>query len=417
MVGGRMRVAAGRGSDNLNDQFETGYTGVMNDVPPETLVVPDNLNAEVARQGNAFTGESRATQGAVQGFVQQEIDPALLARQGPTLPTVGPQFGGRPLPGGEPAPSGVPFQVARKARTEAFYDAQGGKMAGGAVDQVRSGFTEDMANSLMNDEAMIARYPDAADRAEIVQRLRVLDTEYALTNARDVSRAGAVPGAEGRLYVGGDNKALKNISEAPDDLSALNRGSEPGHMAVLQRTDPASYPSIAADVVRNEAQGKAPYGDINVSPQVFASWWNSLDENSKLIYTNERSFGTSRSLDPSSPWAQAIENQPTPTMNRLDNLGQAGELFRQAGAEANPSGTAPTLAMMGLMAGALTHPLSTLGGLVSGGAMARGMSGVDMARTIANRGQTTADIMLDAMRRTAGYQNAINARPNYGGPR
>jgi hypothetical protein len=73
--------------------------------------------------------------------------------------------------------------------------------------------------------------------------------------------------------------------------------------------------------------------------------------------------------------------------------------------------------MMGLMAGALTHPLSTLGGLVSGGAMARGMSGVDMARTIANRGQTTADIMLDAMRRTAGYQNAINARPNYGGPR
>jgi hypothetical protein len=261
---------------------------------------------------------------------------------------------------------------------------------------------------------MVAAFPDINDRAAQVERLRVLNTEYALAGAKDISRAGATPTPiNGRYYVGGDKPALDRVSNAVSDQSAYNMGSEPGHMAVLQRTAPRHYPSIAAEVIRNEAQGAQPYGDVNVSPQVFATWWNSLSPNEKMIYTNERSHGMARSIDPTNPAAQAVESAPTPTMDRLDNLGQAGELFRQAGAQANPSGTAPTLATMGVMTGLFTHPAKTIAGLLSGGALSRMGSSEELARIIAGRDIGWSGLMADAMARGLGHVSAQQTAPNY----
>jgi hypothetical protein len=404
MLGGRMRIAANRGSDNLDGYFRQGYGAVESAVPPTTLVQPDNLYNTVVAQADPFTGESFATQDAVQNFVAREVDPAMVHPQGPTT-------------SGAPLDPGIPFQRARKARTEAFYDAQGGKMVGGAVEQARQGLTRDINDAILTDPHMVNAYPDPLDRQAIEERLRVLDTEYALSNARDISRSGTSDLIDGRLYVGGDRPALKSISETPKDVNVARTASDPGNMAVLQRTAPTEYPQIAAEVVRNEAQGNTPFGPINVSPQVFSSWWNSLDDNSKLIYANERSPGTIRSFPVNDPAMAAIEQQPTPTMDRLNTLGDVGELFRQAGAEANPSGTAPTLATMGLMAGLFTHPLSTLGGMASGGVMARGASGQEMARIIAGRGPTTEDYMLDALARGFGHVANQQTAPQYGGPR
>jgi hypothetical protein len=415
MLGGRMRWAANEGRENLDRYFQQGYSDFYNTVPEETLVVPDNLNTAANRQADVFTGESQATQGAVNGYVNQEITPALRGRQGPNPPMQGPTPSGAPLNTSlPPDPQGVPIQVARKAGTEAFYDAQGGKMAGGAVEQVRQAWNADIENALLNDPNMVAAFPDFNARAAQVERLRVLNTEYALAGAKDISRSGGTPTPiNGRYYVGGDKPALDRVSNSVSDQSAYNMGSEPGHMAVLQRTAPQHYPSIAAEVIRNEAQGAQPYGDVNVSPQVFATWWNSLSPNEKMIYTNERSHGTARSIDPTNPAVQAVENAPTPTMDRLDNLGQAGELFRQAGAQANPSGTAPTLATMGVMTGLFTHPLKTIAGLTSGGALSRMGSSEELARIIAGRDIGWSGLMADAMYRGLGHVSAQQTAPSY----
>lgn len=386
MIGARMRIAANDGNANMSREFGQRYDQFFDEVPADTLVRPDNTRAVVAGQNSPLTGESQATRGSVNQFVESEINPGIVAEQGPTM-------SGAPIDR-----EGMPIQIARKARTEAFYDAQGGKMVGGATDQVRGGLTRDIEQALLNDERMVQAFPDPAARQAQVDRLRVLDTEYATSRATNVSPAGGTVIGD-RLYTGGDKRALDQVANAQSDNSAFNLGSEPGRMAALQRNATDQFPEIAADTVRQKAQGRNPFGDINVSPQVYAQWWNGLSPNEKMIFTNE-GFDPRRSI-PMSEVANAGPTPPTPVMNNLDRLGAVGEIFRQRSQNANPSGTAPTLATLGIGTGIFTSPAKTLGILGSGALGGAAVSSRTLAEILAGVGDTSMEQILKGGARAA----------------
>jgi hypothetical protein len=388
MLGGRMRIAANDGIDNMDAHFNRGYDNALNDLPADTLVDPRNARAAIRDANSPISGESQATRGALNDFAANEINPSVVHEQGPTVT-------------GDPIDhSGIPIRVARKVGTEAFYDAQGGKMVGGATEQVRGGLKQDMARTLMDDPAMIREFPDPAARQARVEQLRVLDNEYAASRATDISPSGGTV-IDDRFHTGGDQRALDQVANAQSDKSAFGLGSDPGRMAVLQRNNPGAFPDIAADTVRERAQSRQPFGDINISPQNFDAWWRSLSPNERMIYTNE-GFDPRRSI-PMQEVAAAPGGAPNaPVMESLDEMQRAGALFRQRGQEANPSGTAPTLATIGVGTGLITNPLGTLGTLLSAGVGGGAVSSKTLAEILAGIGPTTPEQILRGAARTSG---------------
>lgn len=391
-LGGQMRVAADVGLDNLNRELGNNYDGFYGTVPQGTLVEPHNMRAEVERANNPFTGEDPEVTTAVNTFYNDKIPTTTVYPQGPARPGAPARNGyGPTVPDGAPLTPGVPFNRFAKVQSSAFRDAQGNGMEGGAIEQIRQGGKQDQYDALLSDPQMVSRFPDPMDRMAQVERLRVLNTEYAMAREKGVSRVGA-KNIGGRYYVGGDIPTLESIKNPPTDETSFGRGSRPDGMAVLQRNMPArgtnsnlgdtTYGDLAASTIIENAQSNKPRGDVNISPDVFTRWWQSLDDNAKLLYTNE-GYTPGRSFP--------ADNMPiapggTPHMNNMDRLGQVGELFRDAGAQANPSGTAPTLATLAMASQAFTNPLTMAGIAGSNALIGSLISSPEMARAIAGVG-------------------------------
>jgi hypothetical protein len=440
-LGARMRASAAAGEQNLKQQQNRSYTEFFNQVPQETLVTPNNMRAVSDAQLSKFNGgESPATNAAIQDFVHSnlygndQVSGSLVGQQGPTRP-------GMPYPGiegqppsdmpasrvgpmapGEPLRQGVPFDLATKMRTEAIYDASKGKMKGGAVDQVKQGITADIEDAILNDPASISRMPDLAERQALVERLRVLDTEYRMSKATDVSRQGG-KFINGRFYVGGDYPALKEIMTGSNDPERYSAGSKPGGMAVIQRTLPPTgtdpnvgydYGSLAGDTIINKSKMPKPKGPINVSPGKYTSWWNNLDENSKAIYANE-------GYTPGRSWSAdeiPVTSGGSPRMNELDNLSRAGEHITNAGENYNFSKTMPTISTIAMLTGLLYDPV-TVSSLMAGKTLAGGIaSSPELARILASIGPGKLQETLQGVARSLPATISHDPDNNpYGGPR
>ena len=396
MIGARMRLAANQGETNLKNYFNSAYDDIFEQAPPDTIVHPTNMKAEIARQKDPYTGELFETQDAVKAMWDKEVAPALVPDY--QWSTYGVQ------------PEGIPLQRARKVRTAAFYDSQGGGMTGGAIDQVRDGLTQDISHAIQTGQPVRIANPDDAVRRDLGTKLRQTDTEYALAKATDVSTAGAAPVSD-NLVVGGDFPALNTVANAATDETAYRMGSDPGRMAVLQRTNQQAYPGIAADTIIQKAQARVPFGDTNISPQNFSAWWDKLSPNEKMIMTNE-GFDPRRTI----PMSEVATATPpaTPIVDDLNRASRVGDLFRQSGMEMNSSRTTPTLTMMATLGGLLTHPGKTLGALGSGAVLSGIGNSRNMARVIAGRDASHADRFTDALVRalgqTAAYQTQEEVR-------
>jgi hypothetical protein len=68
---------------------------------------------------------------------------------------------------------------------------------------------------------------------------------------------------------------------------------------------------------------------------------------------------------------------------------------------------------MGVMTGLFTHPLKTIAGLTSGGALSRMGSSEELARIIAGRDIGWSGLMADAMYRGLGHVSAQQTAPSY----
>lgn len=394
LVGARMRIAANDGQTNMSRYFDGEYDrGYGPDtIPPDTLVDPKSLRGEVRSQANPFQAESQATQRAVGNYVREEVNPAIVTEQGPTN-TVSPGAPEGTSPSGAPIDrSGIPFQTARKTRTEAIYDAEGGKMAGGAIDQVRGALTDDMHRAIMEDPRMVAAYPNPADRQALIDEFRRIDTEYAASRATDISPAGGTVIGD-RFYTGGDQRALDQVANAQTDASSFALGSEPGRMAALQRNVPEQYPGLAADTVRQKAQALRPRDDVNVSPSRFGDWWQGLSVPERLTYTNE-GFDPRRSIPLSEMQAGPQAPVSAPVMGQMDTLAQTGKDFGFRGVEVNSPRTAQTLSGMAFLASLFTNPGAALGGLASAGVAGRAASSRTLAEILAGVGETTPEQIM-----------------------
>lgn len=369
VLGARMKASAVRGEENLKQGFDNAYRAVEEGAPGTVVPVPP-VQERVAELNSPYSGEAPGVRTALNNFMDTEVHPAAMpfssySEYGPVNIT-----------------NAIPLPVARRVRTQAVYDSNNGTVQGGAVDQVRGAITGSM-------EEALGRHPNATE-TPLAQLLAQIDREYAQEMARDVSRASPPsippnyphntdfsPGQAGSTPVpmgGGAFPALETIQKAGagDDAKAVPIGSQPGNMAVLQRTDPANYPTIARDTILNKATGDTGYGDIYVSPRVFQSWWNRMGDNERAIYTNEHT----------APGPNG-EHTPGPIQTNMDRLGRVGQLFRDRGVEANPSGTAPTLATMGLGSMLLYDPMTALGTIGGGLGVGAALSSESLAAYLA----------------------------------
>lgn len=412
LVGARMRIGANDGTTNMKgyfkDQYDQGYG--PDTIPSDTLVDPKSLRAEVKSQSNPLNAESQATQKAVGNYVREEVNPAIVTEQGPTN-TVSPGAPEGVTPSGAPIDrSGIPFQTARRTRTEAIYDAEGGKMAGGAIDQVRGALTDDMHRAIMEDPRMIEKYPNPADRQALIDEFKRIDTEFAASRATDISPGGGTVIGD-RFYTGGDQRALDQVANAQSDASAFALGSEPGRMAVLQRNVPDQYPGLAADTVRQKAQALKPRDDVNVSPSRFGDWWQGMSVPERLTFTNE-GFDPRRSI-PLSEMQAGPAAVSAPVMDRMDLLAQTGKDFGFRGVEVNSPRTAQTLSGMAFLASLFTNPKAAIGGLASAGIAGKAASSRTLAEILAGVGETTPEQIIRGTTK-AGARTALTPEDQYG---
>jgi hypothetical protein len=357
IIGGRMRDAAHIGERNLDAEFNQKYETLKGEVPWTTQVDPVQTRQEARRLQNGWTGEDVEGGQTVGTFMQNNVEPAVR-----DLMTFSPT--------GEPTiSSGIPFGPALKTRTRMGYNAQGEKnLDSGTAKVLKGGLTEDITNAMMTSPEMVMAFPDPAVRQAMVERLRTYDREYAQEIDDTLSRMApptipaGQPGEGTAIPQGGAAyPTLKDIYSPDTDPKVFTQGSEPGRMAIMQRTAPDQYPRIAGDVITAKSQEPIPFGDLNISPTAMSKWWGSLGQHERAVLVNEN--------------PQAFAN--------MENLQETGNLFRQSNMTRNTSGTSPAAATIGGAIGMMTAPISTLASGAMLAAGAGGLTSENMGRYLA----------------------------------
>jgi hypothetical protein len=368
LVGDQAKLAAQRGEQNLRRGFDESYRQIDEGVPPEMLVSPVQTYTEANRIQQPGSGESPGSRAAVTRSLEQNLEPAVQ-----TARSV------RDTPSGPVSVDelGIPYPDVRPIGSDLWRTSEGANPpSAGAQTQVRQALTEDVGNALMNHPLMVQAFPDPAARQAKVEQLRVTAREYAQENARDTVGTGPpmLAPQTGEALGGGGFPILEKIQNAPDEAAAYRQASKPGSMEVLQRTNPADYEPLAANVINQQSQSRTPFGDINISPVVFARWWDSLGPNERMIMANDN---------------PALVEQ----MNARAGM---GDRFRQRSFTENYSNTSPMMSTVGALVAASADPLMVVNKAFGAAAAAAGISSDTLARYIA---RTNPEAFAQAMRR------------------
>jgi hypothetical protein len=285
----------------------------------------------------------------------------------------------------------------------------------------------DLADTIRTDPRVAAEIPDAAARDALVAKKGQLDTEYALAKDPTASRVNLnrLDSDSPNLVTGGDYPSLDFMKNPANSALVAQRGSSPENMSVLQRNLPQmssrepglTYPAIASEVMRRMGQMKTPVGEMNVSPEGFHRAWSPLDPATKDLYTNGRPVPGQpfdvRTVTPEMA-ASAPPYAQSPAGVDADRLARVGDYFSQAASQSNTSRTAPSIAMMRMLTGAVRHPVKTGMELASGHMSARATSSEELARIIAGmyKNDNMTPLLTGAAR--AGISQANQAAQNAG---
>jgi len=391
IIGARIRDAARQGETNLTNEFNRRYQELERGIPTFTLVDPQGVRGEARSLSDPFTGEGAAVGGRAREVIETHIDPAVR--------TVGSYSEYGPVV----SDTGIPFQVARPTRTSMRYEGEGqAPMGEGAHNQLGQAFTDDMERALFSSPEMIRAYPDPSMRQEIIERYRTADREYRQENDPTLSRSVPPTMPDGTPIPGGGGAfpALTEMQNPATERGALAAGTDPGRLAVLQRTNPDAAGPIGADIMVQKSQAATPFADVTIDPTKL-KWWAALSPNEKLIYAN---------------------NRPD-IVERMDNLSRVGNLFNQRSFTDNRSNTAPMLTTIAGGTAAIAAPGTALPTGLGLYAASLGVSSDTLARYLGRTNPQMLELLLrkgvnaSALAgQTAGNAGPGNANPFEGLP-